>query len=135
MKAVLAVESLMSKSAVLRQLSEQCRGGTFIAEGVEKKIWGDLFDKEMKRFLVSWDGKEKVPVETIGPQVALWPNKLNEFKPEHLFYFFNKEDGILDYKGRKPEACQVAFDPAQMKGCKEIHYTPSGAPGFAAYLE
>ena len=38
MKAVLAVESLMSKSAVLRQLSEQCRGGTFIAEGVEKKV-------------------------------------------------------------------------------------------------
>ena len=38
MKAVLAVDSLMSKSAVLRQLSEQCRGGTFIAEGLEKKV-------------------------------------------------------------------------------------------------
>ena len=39
------------------------------------QIWGDLFDKEMKRFLASWDGKEKVPVETIGPQVDLIFNK------------------------------------------------------------
>ena len=43
----------------------------FLSMPIFTQIWGDLFDKEMKRFLASWDGKEKVPVETIGPQVDL----------------------------------------------------------------
>ena len=65
----------------------------------------------------------KVPVEVVGPQVcskvlklppsqinsypqvSLWPPALKDFAPEHVEYWWNSKDGILDSTGvKKPNA-------------------------------
>ena len=79
----------------------------FLSMPIFTQIWGDLFDKEMKRFLASWDGKEKVPVETIGPQVDLiFMKRLIPRHPAQIFPNFNdkkwKDDINVDKWKMKP---------------------------------
>ena len=41
-------------------------------------------------------------------QVSVWPTNVKEFSPEHLEYFFNSEDGVLDSNGEKKVNAKVA---------------------------
>ena len=41
----------------------------------------------------------------------------------------------VNYIIQKHGISQVAFDAAQMKNCRAVHYTPSGQAGFSKHLE
>ena len=39
--------------------------------------------------------------------MCVWPKNVKEFSPEHLEYFFNSEDGVLDSNGVKKMDAKV----------------------------
>jgi len=108
-----------------------------ISNGLTDEDWKKIIDGGMEELLEQYnaDPEDKVPVQYIGPQIQLWPSKLQDFTPDQLFYFYNERDGVLDALGRKVEDGKVVYDPAQMKGACQIFYNPSGFNGFLAYLE
>ena len=140
-RVVLDVDSLMSKTAVLVQLTRQCPNGMFLATGLpdtgKDADWHTVVEGAMAPLLreFSRNGTEKEPVKYIGLQAQLLPQKLSNLEPSHIRYFFNNKDGVLDSRGVPVVNSMVVYDHSQMKGAKQIEYKPSGLKGFLAFLE
>ena len=140
-RVVLDVDSLLSKTAVLCQLTQQCPGGLFLATGLpdtgKQADWHTVIDGAMAPLMEEYNANatEKQPVKYIGLQAQLLPQKLANLEPSHIRYFFNAKDGVLDSKGNPVQNSEVVFDHSQMKGAKQIDYKPSGLEGFLAFLE
>jgi len=133
---VLDIGTLHNKDAVLAQISTES-GRMLIANGLNDKDWVKLVDLGMAPLHLEYDmnPQDKIPVTVIGPQVHLWPQRLIDFQPCHLYYFYNTHQGVLDAMGNKAENSKVVFDKAQMRGACQINYNESHKAGFALHFE
>ena len=134
---ILDADTLLSKSAVLAQMSRQCSEPVFLASGVSAGDWQYLVDKAMEPLMEQYaeNPSEKQPIRYIGLQAQLLPPKLSDLDPSKVRYFFNQQQGVLDAMGLPVENPNLVYDPSQMKGVQQIQYQGSGIQGFLKFLE
>ena len=135
-KCVLDADSVMSRTAVLRQLNRSFPEVMFLAPGLREDDWEYFMDETMGALLAAYkeNPNGKKTVMFLGLQTQNLPHRFCDLKEDKVKYYFNSRDGVLDAKGNKDKDSNLVFDSAQIDASRQIFYEDTDIKGFLKFV-